>query len=371
LQPSAWGGRVRPSSSGQATLGSTALNDVLLLLELDATVVDGLACSAELTPDLRLAIAQLGHHQLGVVVGATTAVLMMSHIGFPVGLSAVVALPCCILVIMWMHEIPLLLIIASGGWLEVLLMVWATSCVAASIAATGLTCTHWVRQLCTTIGTDLGDSQADGADAEDGALLRSVRTALFLLHPFETFAICVSGVTRLTTPSLPLCRLPLTQQSPKAARRAGATVGGTLPTEQYVVESARALMMVVLVIKLPGTVAKWSSSGGVYGPMQQAWLLADVDASTLWEWAGRVGAAAADSVTAAVLTSATQHMSGSPLRRSAERRPWVGVARAVACLGVLCAGRDLYVLPWAIAVLLVVVPVDFVDAGGEGGGKDV
>lgn len=361
---------MRPSFTGQATLGSSTINDVSLLLELDATTVDGLACSAELTPDLRLAIAQLGHHQLGVVVGATTSVLMMLHIEVPVGLSAVVALHCFILIIMRMHEIPLMLIIATGGWLEALLMVWATSCVAAGIAAMVLACTHWAHQLRTTVcaDADLGGGPVDGAYAENGIVLRSVRTALFLLHPFETFALCVSGLTRLTAaPSFPACLLPLTQQSPKAARRVGVPGSGV----QTVVASAHALMMVVLVIKLPGIVAKWSSSGGVYGPLQRAWLLGDGDASTLSDWAGRIGAATADSVTAAVFTSATRHMSGAPLRRSAESHLWMGVlARAVACSGVLCAGRDLYVLPWAVAVLLV-VPVGFAGGGGPEGAKDV
>ena len=147
----------------------------------------------------------------------------------------------------------------------------------------------------------------------------------------------------------------------------------------------------VLAIKLPGAIAKWSSSGGIYGPLQgycssAATAIAAVDAAFSGQiWEPRhfrvVAVAVADSVAASVLSwvvsrtteqpgkllpaTATNTASSLPASPAAARPSWGLIARghytswtslaiaASALTSVLCVGHDLYAIPWVVAALLV------------------
>ena len=126
--------------------------------------------------------------------------------------------------------------------------------------------------------------------------------------------------------------------------------------------------MLALVIKTPGLIAKWSSSGGFYGPLQGRLtsVADDATAAESWEpgclWMSAT--ALADTCTAIVLT-------WTAVRADSERSrlivacelawptlsppsylsTWVAVGSA-AMLGAVCSGRNIFAVPWAIAALL-------------------
>ena len=125
----------------------------------------------------------------------------------------------------------------------------------------------------------------------------------------------------------------------------------------------------VLVIKFPGLVAKWSSSGGIYGPLQRCSTAADMIPDGCWEpryvwWTSAT--MLADASTAIVLTcSVTRAIRGrssnlptgeqaawTTSRLTSHVSSWVSLGvGAAGMLGSLCSGRNLYVLPWAVAAL--------------------
>jgi hypothetical protein len=129
------------------------------------------------------------------------------------------------------------------------------------------------------------------------------------------------------------------------------------------------LQILALAIKVPGLFAKWSSSGGFYGPLQGGLSAAD-DAESEESWEPRYlwmpATALADTCTAVVLTSAatrttrqksrlmlTGVLATWPTSYPNNFNTWANLlVAAVAILGAVCSGRNLYALPWAIAALL-------------------
>eukprot|EP01043_Picozoa_sp_COSAG02_P007099 COSAG02_NODE_209_length_28965_cov_18.680143_2_plen_152_part_00 len=127
--------------------------------------------------------------------------------------------------------------------------------------------------------------------------------------------------------------------------------------------------MLVLVIRIPGLIAKWTSSGGFYGPLQGRLTSAVGDAMPAESWEpGYVwmsATAVADTCTAIVLTwtAVRTGRQSSRLMMTCElaARPtssktsyfstWV-VVGAAAMLGAVCSGRNIYAVPWAIAAYL-------------------
>ena len=136
----------------------------------------------------------------------------------------------------------------------------------------------------------------------------------------------------------------------------------------------------VLAVKFPGVIAKWSSWGGIYGPLQgycsSAATAIAVDAAFSGQiWEPRhfrvVAVVVADSVAASVLSwvvSRTTEQPGKLLPATTTNTAswgliagghstsgsWTSLAIAASALtSVLCVGHDLYAIPWVVAALLV------------------
>ena len=112
--------------------------------------------------------------------------------------------------------------------------------------------------------------------------------------------------------------------------------------------------LVAASVKLPGIVAKWGSAGGARGPLQ------DWGAPGEWSWALPD---AADTAAAAVLACAVLRPATAP--RPPPRALARGCVAGLAVVGVVCAGRSLFALPWLVAVAL------HATSGGSGGALGV
>ena len=114
--------------------------------------------------------------------------------------------------------------------------------------------------------------------------------------------------------------------------------------------------LVAASVKLPGIVAKWGSAGGACGPLQ------DWCAPGEWSWALPD---AADTAAAAILACAVLRPASPPPPPPPPRALARGCVAGLAVVGVVCAGRSLFALPWLVAVAL------HATSGGSGGALGV